>query len=257
MRVLIVDDEAPARAKVRRYLEETADVEVVGEAESGREAIERIAELGPDLVFLDIQMPELDGFGVIDEIGVEEMPHVVFVTAYDEHALRAFEVRALDYLLKPFTPERFAAVLDRARDAVRHVAPADARDEMTRRMDDLLTAMSTVAAKPRHLRRVLVHEENKAFLLPVERIDRIEADRNYVRLHCGPARFTLRGSISALAERLDPAKFLRINRSEIVRLDAIRELHPWFHGDYRVVMVDGTTLMWSRRYRAQTAGEFE
>src|SRR5688572_32799137 len=125
MRVLIVDDEAPARAKVRRYLAEYDDVAIVGEAENGTEAVERIAELEPDLVFLDVQMPDLDGFGVIDAIGVESMPHVVFVTAFDEHALRAFEVRALDYLLKPFTPERFASVMERVRAQVARTSRAE------------------------------------------------------------------------------------------------------------------------------------
>ena len=253
MRVLIADDEAPARAKVRRYLGEYPEVEIVGEAENGADAVEQIAELSPDLVFLDVQMPELDGFGVIETIGVTEMPHVVFVTAFDEHALRAFEVRALDYLLKPFTPERFSAVMDRIRALIGKQSTAAAA-EISGKLEALVAAMTT--GRPRFLRRVLVHHENKAFLMPVERIDRVEADRNYVRLHSGSTAFTLRGNIGALAERLDPEKFLRINRSEIVRLDAVKELQPWFHGDYRVIMADGTTLMWSRRFRAQTAGEF-
>jgi two-component system LytT family response regulator len=253
MRVLIVDDEAPARAKVRRYLGEYDDVEIVGEADNGVVAVERIAELQPALVFLDVQMPELDGFGVIDTIGVASMPYVVFVTAFDEHALKAFEVRALDYLLKPFTPERFAAVMDRVRSLMAASSKSSA-DELHGKLEALMAAVST--GRPRFLRRVLVHHENKAFLLPVERIDRVEADRNYVRLHSAGAAFTLRGNLGALADRLDPEKFLRINRSEIVRLDAVKELQPWFHGDYRVIMADGTTLMWSRRYRAQTAGEF-
>lgn len=253
MRVLIVDDEAPARAKMRRYLAEHPDVEIVGEADDGSTAVERIAELEPDLVFLDVQMPELDGFGVIDTIGVSSMPYVVFVTAFDEHALRAFEVRALDYLLKPFTPERFSAVMDRVRSLFAQSSTTRAT-ELNEKLEALMTAVTT--NRPRFLRRVLVHHENKAYLIPVERIDRVEADRNYVRLHSGAKSFTLRGNIGALAERLDPEKFLRINRSEIVRLDAVKELQPWFHGDYRVIMADGTTLMWSRRYRAQSAGEF-
>lgn len=253
MRVLIVDDEAPARAKMRRYLGEHADVEIVGEADNGSDAVERIAELEPDLVFLDVQMPELDGFGVIDAIGVSSMPYVVFVTAFDDHALRAFEVRALDYLLKPFTPERFSAVMDRVRSLFAQ-SSATRATELNEKLEALMAAVTT--NRPRFLRRVLVHHENKAYLIPVERIDRVEADRNYVRLHSGAKSFTLRGNIGALAERLDPEKFLRINRSEIVRLDAVKELQPWFHGDYRVIMGDGTTLMWSRRYRAQSAGEF-
>jgi two-component system LytT family response regulator len=253
VRILIVDDEAPARAKMRRYVAEYTDIEVVGEAENGVEAVERIGELRPDLVFLDVQMPELDGFGVIEAIGIESMPHVVFVTAFDEYALKAFEVRALDYLLKPFTPERFAAVMDRAREEIARASSAGGA-ELRGKLEALLAAATT--GRPRFLERILVHHANKAFLLPVDRIDRVEADRNYVRLHSGGSAYTLRKSMTSLAERLDPAKFLRINRSEIVRLDAVKELQPWFHGDYRVVMGDGTTLMWSRRYRAQTAGEF-
>jgi two-component system LytT family response regulator len=253
VRILIVDDEAPARAKMRRYVAESSDIEIVGEAETGVEAVERIAELQPDLVFLDVQMPELDGFGVIEAVGVESMPHVVFVTAFDEYALKAFEVRALDYLLKPFTPERFAAVIDRARAEIARTSSDDST-ALRSKLEALLSAVAT--ARPRYLNRILVHHANKALLLPVERIDRVEADRNYVRLHSGGTAFTLRGSLTSLAERLDPEKFLRINRSEIVRLDAVKELQPWFHGDYRVVMGDGTTLMWSRRFRAQSAGEF-
>ena len=252
MRILIVDDEAPARAKMRRYVGEYPDIEIIGEAENGVEAVERIGELQPDLVFLDVQMPELDGFGVIDAIGVESMPYVVFVTAFDEYALKAFEVRALDYLLKPFTPERFAAVIDRARAEVARAATE--RTELRGKLEALLGAVA--AGRPRYLQRILVHQANRALLLAVERIDRVEADRNYVRLHSGGTAFILRRSLTSLADRLDPEKFLRINRSEIVRLDAVKELQPWFHGDYRVVMGDGTTLMWSRRYRAQTAGEF-
>jgi len=253
MRVLIADDEAPARAKMRRYVAEYPDIEIVGEAETGVQAVERIAELQPELVFLDVQMPELDGFGVIDAVGVESMPYVVFVTAFDEYALKAFEVRALDYLLKPFTPERFAAVIDRARGEIARTSGDDSA-VLRSKLEALLSAVTT--GRPRYLQRILVHHANRALLLPVERIDRVEADRNYVRLHSGGTAFLLRGSLTSLAERLDPEKFLRINRSEIVRLDAVKELQPWFHGDYRVVMGDGTTLMWSRRFRAQAAGEF-
>jgi two-component system LytT family response regulator len=184
------------------------------------------------VVFLDVQMPEFDGFAVIDEIGTGVMPFVVFVTASDEHAVRAFEVEALDYLLKPFAADRLAAVLDRVRGA-------------------LARGASTVMEQPKRLlRRLMVEDERRAVLLPVERIDWFEAAANYVRVHAGNATYQVRGTLAKLAERLDGAEFLRINRSEIVRLDAVREMHPWSHGDYRVVLVDGTTLTWSRRYRA-------
>jgi two-component system, LytTR family, response regulator len=251
MRVLIADDEAPARQKVRRLLADEPDVEIVAEAATGAEAVQAIRDAAPDVVFLDVQMPVLDGFGVVEEVGVDAMPHVVFVTAYDEHALRAFEVRALDYLLKPVTPDRFRLVLQRVRAQL--ARGGDVRHDLAERLDQLVGAL---APKPRFLRRLLVQDGNKALLLPVERIERMEAERNYVRLHAGGGTYVVRGSIGAMADRLDPDRFLRINRSEIVRLDAVKELHPWFHGDYRVVMHDGTVLTWSRRYRALRDGEF-
>jgi len=255
MRVLIADDEAPARQKLRRLLSGERDVEVVGEAETGAEAVRAIREQSPDVVFLDVQMPVLDGFGVVAEVGVDAMPYVVFVTAYDEHALRAFEVRALDYLLKPVTPDRFRAMLQRVR---AQLARGDAAlsAELAGRLDQLDQLVGALVPKPRYIKRLLVQDGVKALLLPVERIDLLRAERNYVRLHAAGAIYVVRASLGALAERLDPDRFLRINRSEMVRLDAVKELHPWFHGDYRVVLHDGTALMWSRRYRALTDGEF-
>ncbi|HTD62319.1 MAG TPA: response regulator [Gemmatimonadaceae bacterium] len=235
MRVLIVDDEEPARRKIRRLLSGETDVEIVGEAATGTEAIEAIRRLTPDLVFLDVQIPPPNGFGIIDALGRDNAPDVIFVTAFDEHALRAFEVRALDYLLKPVTPARFREALDRARE--RSAAP------------------SSAPARPKPLARILVRDDTKAFLLALDRVDRIEADGNYVRLHSNGRSFTVRMAIGALAGRLDADQFLRISRSAIVRLDAIKELHPWFHGDYHVVMTDGARLTWTRRYRAAATPE--
>ena len=237
IRLLIVDDEAPARAKLRKLLGGERDVEVVGEAADGEEAVERIRALRPDAVFLDIRMPKLDGFEVVEAIGVEAMPLVVFVTAYDEHAVRAFEVHAFDYLLKPFAAPRFRRALERLR---RQLAD---RGDFAVRLRELL---------PRYVERLLVRkDEDREVLLPVEKIDVIRAERNSVRIVTSEGEYIRRVPISELAERLDPDRFLRINRSEIVRLDAIRELQPWFHGDRRIVMRDGRTLMWSRRYRAK------
>ncbi|MBC7894784.1 MAG: response regulator transcription factor [Cytophagaceae bacterium] len=247
LRVLIVDDEEPGRRKLRRMLEAEPPVVVVGEATNGTEAIARIRELDPDLVLLDIQMPHGNGFEVVEAIGPDAMPPVIFVTAYDEHALRAFEVRALDYLLKPVAPERLREALTR----VAH-RPVDRVDGAIK----LHHLLETVAARP-YLTRLLVHGGDRAALLAVDRIDWIEADRNVVHLHAGGRAVQLRESISALEERLDPAQFLRVSRSVIVRLDAIRELQPWSHGDYRVMLTDGTTVMWSRRYRARNGGRFE
>ncbi len=249
LRVLIADDEAPARRRLRRLLDVLSDVEVVGEACSGEEAVSAIAALTPDLVLLDVQMPVLDGFEVVAAIGADAMPPVVFVTAYDAHALRAFEVRALDYLLKPVTGARLSDAIDRARQA-------RAAGEQH---GDRAGLAALVAGRP--LRRLLVHDArgpaHGARLLAVEDIHLARADRNHVVFHTPHGTFRLRASIGALAARLDPAAFLRVNRSDIVRLDAIRELQPWSHGEYRVVLRDGSALLWSRRYRAQDAAAFE
>jgi two-component system LytT family response regulator len=234
MRVLIADDEAPARARLRRLLTHEIDVEVVGECATGRDAAAMIRRTGPDLVFLDIEMPGLDGFGVVDAVREAESPQIVFVTAYDNHALRAFDVGAVDYLLKPFTPVRFQLVLERAR--ARMKPPA---------------AVPVAAAVPRApLRRLLVQQEGRARFIDVQSIDRADADRNYVEISVATERFRLRTTIGALAERLDPALFLRLNRSTIARVDTIREMHEWSHGDYRALLKDGSTIIWSRRYRA-------
>ena len=237
MRALIVDDEAPARARLHRLLALERDVEIVGEAATGREAISAIKRSRPDVVFLDIQMPGLNGFDVVSAIETSDAPFVVFVTADDSQALRAFDAGAVDYLLKPFTPARFARVLDRARQRV-------------------AAATGPVSTATSFLRRLLVIDQGRAVFLPVERIDRIEADRNYVRLSAGGASYRLRATIASVAERLDPAQFLRINRSTLVRLDAVREMHEWSHGDFKVVMHDGTELVWSRRFRADAEQRF-
>ena len=247
LRVLVADDEAPARRRLCRLLGAVPDVTVVAEAADGQEAAERIGALAPDLVLLDIRMPVLDGFEVVAAVGVERMPPTVFVTAYDEHALKTFEVRALDYLLKPVSPERLREAVDRARERerLRRLAPTPA------------LASLVAATAGAYLKRILVHDDRGAHLLPVDDVTLARAERNYVVLHTARGRFRVRGTVGALAERLDPATFLRVNRSDVVRLDAIRELQPWSHGDYRIVLGDGSALLWSRRYRAQTAGVFE
>ena len=254
MRVLIVDDERPARAKLRRLLQAEAGVQVVGEAASGVEAVEAIRAARPDVVFLDIQMPVMDGFAVIDAVGLDHMPLVVFATAYDQHAIRAFEVRALDYLLKPFPPERFRAVLDRVRAELAR-GGADGHGASAR-IDRLATAIDE-AGRGSRLTRLLVQHQGRAFLVPVERIDSLESDRNDVILHTAGRSYTVRATLSDIASRLDADAFLQISRSAIVRLDAVREFQPWSHGDYRVVMQDGRVLPWSRRYRARGRRAFE
>lgn len=245
IRVLVVDDEPLARARLLRLLASIAEVTVVGEAEDGEQAVERITALAPDLVLLDIRMPRLDGFGLVEAMG-DEMPLTVFCTAFDEHALEAFEARAIDYLLKPVQPERLAAAVERARTLLQGAASARKRG--------MQAITGIVETASRFLPRLLVHDERRAYLLPVERIDRIRAERNHCDVHAGGRSFRVRRTLTSLAARLDPKVFLRINKSDLVRLDAVREIQPWSHGDYRVVMHDGTTLSWSRRFRA-AAGE--
>lgn len=252
IRILIAEDEAPARRKLRGLLRAEPDCEVVREAADGVEAVAAIRSQAPDVVLLDVQMPRLDGFGVIAEVGIEAMPLVVFVTAYDEHALRAFEVHAFDYLLKPFAPSRFAQLLDRVRR--RLAQPRDSVADLARRVERLLTA---VQPEQGALRRILVERgAGRQVLLAVDEIDRIQADGNYLLVFTREAEHRRRGTLHEIEERLDPARFLRLNRSEIVRFEAIREIQPWFHGDARVVLKDGTVLTWSRRYRAKAEGLF-
>jgi two-component system, LytTR family, response regulator len=254
LRVLVADDEAPARRRLLRLLGAIPELDVVGEATNGEQAVERIAALEPDLVLLDIQMPILDGFDVVATIGVDEMPAVIFVTAYDEHALRAFEAGAIDYLVKPVAPTRLREAIQRviSRQPSGRTAPDfEAGDMVSHR-----SKLASLVGK-RHLRRLMVKDDRGARLLAVETIELARAERNYVALHTSLGVFRIRGTVSALSERLDQAAFLRVNRSDIVRLDAIRELQPWSHGDYRVLLANGTALLWSRRFRAQTVGAFD
>ena len=250
IRLLIVDDEAPARRKIRDLLKSEQDVEIVGEAADGAEAVELVLETRPDLVFLDIHMPEKDGFAVIEEVGLGTVPKLVFITAYDQHALRAFDVHAFDYLVKPFAPSRFRRLMTRVRQQLTKADPKS----LERRLENLL---GDLRQKPEYLHQIQVHRAaQREVLLPVESIDRIYSDRNDLRFVAGGELYWRRGTLSELESRLDPAKFLRINRSEIVRLEAIAELQPWFRGDYRVIMKDGTQLSWSRRYRSRVKDRF-
>ncbi|HYW13547.1 MAG TPA: LytTR family DNA-binding domain-containing protein [Longimicrobium sp.] len=243
VRVLIVDDEPPARAKVRRFLAADAEIDVVGEAGSGPEAVDAIQRMRPDLVFLDIQMPGTDGFGVLGALEEGTPPHVVFVTAYDEYALRAFEVHAVDYLLKPFDADRFRTALARAKERVRARPPADDLEQRIRR------ALAEVRPPSAYLDRVLVRTGDRAVFLRTDEIDWLEAEENYVRVHAGRESHLVRGTLAGLEERLDPARFVRVHRSHVVNLGSIRELHPWSHGDWMIVLRDGRELMLSRRYR--------
>jgi two-component system LytT family response regulator len=242
MRALIVDDEPLARQRIRQLLADEPDLEVSGEAGNGLEAVRLIEELHPDLVFLDVQMPELDGFGVVDAIGVERMPSTLFVTAYDQHAVRAFEVHALDYLLKPFDRDRFQKALARVREW-RGRPGGNALP-----LESLLADLRKEQPLPD---RFLVRNGERYVLVKAAAIQWIEAEDNYVRLHVEGESHLMRQTMAGILERLDPKQFRRIHRSAIVNLDFVRELQSWAGGDMLVLMRDGTRLTLSRTYREQ------
>jgi two-component system LytT family response regulator len=245
IRVLIADDEAPARRKLRAHLAGRSGVEIAGEAADGLQTVEAIHELHPDLVFLDIQMPGLSGFEVIESVGVDAMPAVVFVTAYDEFAVEAFEVQAVDYLLKPFSKERFERALERALRALEH--KEDGHDAVRSLLDRVL-------AGRRPLRRLVVRTGERMLLVPLHEVLHLEADGNYVKVHTASGVHLLRETLTALEGRLDPERFARIHRSEIVNLDAVKEIQPYFHGDLIVVLKNGERVRLSRRYRERVLG---
>jgi len=244
MRVLIADDEPLAREVLRQLLSERDDVELVGEASSGTDAVEKIRALQPDLVFLDVQMPGCDGFAVVREVGAEHMPQVVFATAFDEHAVRAFEVHAVDYLLKPYTDERFEQALNRAL----QVHQDSKRSELATRLMELVAESSSTQAGER---RFAIKSGGAVYFLDAQEINWIEAANNSVRFHAGGKRHLMRATIRSIEEQLDDQHFARIHRSTIVRLDRIRKLVPQEHGDYLVVLRDGTELRMSRRRREE------
>jgi len=240
LKIVVVDDEAPSRRKVLRLLRSEPGVEILGEADNADAAVSAIQKLKPNLVFLDVQMPPRDGFSVIESVGADKMPPVVFITAHDHFALRAFEVHAFDYLLKPFTEDRFKQVLRRIREYhSRSVEP------LASRLTEMLQALQKQRAFPD---RILVETDSRAFFVPISEILWIEADANYVLLHCGAQTHTLRSTLENLQNSLDPRLFVRINRSSLVRLDFIHELLPWFHGEYKVILKNKTELRWTRRY---------
>jgi len=243
IRALVIDDEPLAREMIREMLEGESEVEIIGECANGREAVEAIRSMRPDLIFLDIQMPELGGFEVLEALKSEEVPYIIFATAYDQYAVRAFEVHALDYLLKPFDRERFEASWKRAKAFIRD-------DRVVERDQHILALLQELKAGPRYLERLVIKTEGRVFFLDVDEICCIESEGNYVRVYNGKKTYLLRETISGLESQLDPKKFLRIHRSSIVRIDKIKELQPWFHGEYHVVLENGKQLTLSRNYRA-------
>jgi two-component system, LytTR family, response regulator len=246
LRVLIVDDEAPARRKLRSHLSGNADVVIVGEASNGLEAVEAIQRLQPDLVFLDIQMSGMNGFEVIAAVGIDVMPAIVFVTAFDEYALKAFDVEAVDYLLKPIRDDSCERALNRAAERI---------NKRERDPDRLARLLDRVHPAALYLLRFVVRDGERLFFVPTDRILRISADGNYVRLHTADGSHMIRETISRLEFRLNPEQFVRIHRSEIINIDWVKEIQPLFHGDYVVILKDGEECHLSRRYKSRLLSE--
>jgi len=238
---LLVDDEPLAREGLRMLLCQDPDVSAIHEAKDGMEAVAAIRSIQPDLVFLDVQMPEMDGFSVVKEVGAQNMPAVVFVTAHDQYAIQAFEINAIDYLLKPVTTDRFHQTLARAKERLSLRAP----DQASRQ---ILSLLETIAAPRRYLKRLAVRSAGKTVFVEADSVDWIEAAENYAQLHTGSAAHLLHVTMNALEKSLDPEVFLRIHRSLIVNVRRIKELQPALHGEYMVTLLNGVRLQSGRGY---------
>jgi two-component system, LytTR family, response regulator len=250
---LIVDDEPLAREGLRMLLARDPDIAVISEARNGREAVERIQSERPDLVFLDVQMPDLDGFGVIRELGGDQLPHIIFVTAHDKYAIQAFEINALDYLLKPVTADRFTKALERAKS--RLLSPP-----LPQTNQRILSLLETIASPRKYLRRLAVRSGGKTMFVDVEDIEWMQAAENYVELHSDRSPQLLHVTMNTLERSLDPELFVRVHRSLIVNVSRVVELQPSLHGEYAITMASGVRLQSGRLYsdkvRALTANHF-
>jgi len=242
IRTCVIDDEPIACRKVQRLLREDPEIEVVGVCKNGEEACEAIQKLLPDLIFLDVQMPEMDGFEVLKSLHVEKMPHVIFVTAYDSYAIQAFEIHALDYLLKPFDRKRLQEALKRGKAQI-----YQDRDHASK--NDLKALLQEIKDHPRYLERLIIKNAGMVYFLKTDEIDWIEAQGKYEMVHAGASTHLIREGMGKLESELDPRKFVRIHKSTIVNVDRIDRLQPLFHADFRVFLRNGTTLTISRRYR--------
>lgn len=248
--VLIVDDEPFARDKIRTLLADEADFIVDGECGNGKEAVQAIHSQQPDVVFLDIQMPEMNGFEVLQNLDMAALPIIVFVTAFDEFAVNAFEIHALDYLLKPFDYERFHKTVERIRS---HIRKSDSGG-LTFRLEMLLEQLEN---KPKYLQRLMIKSRGDIYFLKTDEIDWIEASGNYITIYTGKKTHLLRESISGIAEKLDPEKFARIHRSQIVNIERIDKLNSDMHGEYIITLNNGKALLLSRTYRDNLLRHFE
>jgi two-component system, LytTR family, response regulator len=246
LRVVSVDDEPLVRERIRTLLAERDDVTLVAECGDGATAVRTIMEEEPDLVLLDVQMPELDGLEVVEALPADERPAIIFVTAYDEYAVRAFDVNAVDYLMKPLEPPRFHAALDRA--VARRTDARAAADRGPAAQPELATVLREIRALRGYGERLVVRDGQRVSFVPIDDIDRIEAAGNYVRLHTGRTSLLMRESMKAVEARLDPDRFIRVHRSTIVNVNCIAHAEPHFHGEYVLTLRDGTRLTSSRSY---------
>jgi two-component system, LytTR family, response regulator len=242
IKALIIDDEPIACRRIRRMLRDDQQIEIIGESSDGQTALQMIQKHSPDLLFLDVQMPEMDGFEVLKALGNDRIPNVIFVTAYDIYALRAFEFYALDYLLKPFDRERFERAVSHAKDKI-------LKDRKGSANVGLLSLLEELRGQTTYQDRLMIRREGRVVFLKTRDIDWIEAEGKYVYLHLGKESVLLREGITKMETALDPARFIRIHRSTIVNVDRVQELHPWFRRDYRVILRDGTQLMMTGNYR--------
>jgi two-component system LytT family response regulator len=247
--VLIADDEPLARKGVRVWLRDESDITVVGEAASGAEAVRAIQSMRPDLVFLDIRMPSLDGFQVLERAAPVHLPLVVFVTAHDNYALKAFDAHAIDYLLKPLVENRFRRALDRARWALAAHEELEKKHDSVVQLLDARATPAAVAAGGGYLKRFAVRDENRFLLITAEQVDWMDSAANYVRLHVGANAYFVRMTMNELEQKLDPQHFARIHRSTMVNISRVKEVTPDWHGEFDVKLLDGTTLRLTRTYR--------
>jgi two-component system LytT family response regulator len=244
IRAVIADDERPAREGIRERLRRHHDITITGEAADGAAAVEVVTRVRPDLLFLDVQMPNISGIEVVEHLAERHLPVIVFVTAYDRYALHAFDVNAVDYLLKPYTDARFEDALSRARTRLQRIDPDERLDTIT----------SLLAPRGRELTRLPVRKGDRFFLLPIERIDWISAAGNYVELHAGDASYLHRVTLSRLETQLNPRRFGRIHRSTIVNLDRVASIRPNARGDFVVALTSGAELKMARSYRESLLG---
>lgn len=251
IKVLVVDDEPLARALIIELLKGFEEFQIIGECSNGKEAFKFIKRNSPDLVFLDVQMPEMDGFAVLEEIRDETLPTIIFVTAYDQYAIRAFDFHAVDYLLKPFSQTRFEKALLHAKERILEHPPSD--DITRRQISSLLENYQNKAAP---LKRLFLKDQGKIVLLDPETINWIEADDKYVRFHTSEKKYLIRQTLNAVEAELDPQVFARVHRSYIVNLTRISELHPMFNGEYVLILNNGTKLTLSRNYRERFFDKF-